>query len=174
MQISSFKHSNLPNVYYQSGFTLIEVMMALLIFAFAATSLTAGFQSSTNNSIRAEQNLQANYVAQYQIERLTLSGSTQVEPSFSISMFDKKWTITQTVEPLNKLQEAQAEQEIGLREIEDFEVFSESFNSAGDSNGFEEPLKIPDSYLVLTVEVTPEDELGHATMQTLLIKGLLQ
>jgi len=154
------------------GFTLIEVMVALMIFAFAATSLTVGFQSSTNNSIRAEQNLQANLVAQYQIENIVLSGKTEVAESETVVMFDKSWKVAQSVVSLNKLKEKESEQAIGLRDIDDFEVFSESFNSSGESQGFK-PV-IPDSYLVLTIEVTPADGLGFASMQTLLVQGLIQ
>ena len=116
----------------QMGFTLIEVMVALMIFAFAASSLTVGFQSSTNASIRAEQNLQANLVAQYQIESIVLSGNTkedELNNIIKLEMFDKSWTIKQTLIAHNKLEEAKEQQSIELEEIEDFEIYSESFNS---------------------------------------------
>ena len=160
----------------ETGFTLIEVMVALLIFAFAASSLTVGFQSSTNASIRAEQNLQANLVAQYQIEANVLSGNTNEDELNSIiklDMFDKSWTIKQTLIARNDIEDEQAEQSIALEEIEDDEIYSDSFDSDGSQQDIEE-FEIPDTYLIYTVEVTPEDEIGHAFMQTLLIKGLIQ
>ncbi|NRB81151.1 MAG: hypothetical protein HRU38_21205, partial [Saccharospirillaceae bacterium] len=55
----------------------------------------------------------------------------------------------------------------------DYEIYSESFNSDGLQQEIEE-IKIPDSYLIYSIEVTPEDKLGHASMKTLLIKGLIQ
>ena len=160
----------------ETGFTLIEVMVALLIFAFAASSLTVGFQSSTNASIRAEQNLQANLVAQYQIEANVLSGNTNEDELNSIiklDMFDKSWTIKQTLIARNDIEDEQAEQSIALEEIEDDEIYSDSFDSDGSQQDIEE-FEIRDTYLIYTVEVTPEDEIGHAFMQTLLIKGLIQ
>ena len=160
----------------QNGFTLIEVMVALLIFAFAASSLTVGFQSSTNGSIRAEQNLQANLVAQYQIELMNLSGNTDIRslaPSIKIEMFDKTWTINQSLTPYNELEELKEQQSVGLIELEDNEIYSESFNSDGSQDEVSE-IEIPDTYLIYSIEVLPEDNLGHASMQTLLIKGLMQ
>ena len=147
----------------ENGFTLIEVMVALLIFAFAATSLTAGFQSSTNASIRAEQNTQANMVAQYQIESVILSGKNKeedFETPIKLSMFDKQWTITQSLTAHNELEETKEKQSIELTEIDDNEIYSDSFDSTGPQDDIKD-IEIPDSYLIYTVEVTPEDMRGY-------------
>ena len=52
------------------GFTLIEVMVALAIFAISVTALTGSFQSNINNAARLKDKTMATWVAQNKLVEL--------------------------------------------------------------------------------------------------------
>ncbi|OUR99137.1 type II secretion system protein GspI [Gammaproteobacteria bacterium 42_54_T18] len=54
----------------KKGFTLIEVMVALAIFAISVTALTGSFQSNINNAARLKDKTMATWVAQNKLVEL--------------------------------------------------------------------------------------------------------
>ena len=55
---------------FSKGFTLIEVMVALAIFAISVTALTGSFQSNINNAARLKDKTMATWVAQNKLVEL--------------------------------------------------------------------------------------------------------
>lgn len=55
---------------FNKGFTLIEVMVALAIFAISVTALTGSFQSNINNAARLKDKTMATWVAQNKLVEL--------------------------------------------------------------------------------------------------------
>lgn len=81
------------------GFTLIEVLVALAIFAISVTALTGTFQSNINNAARLKDKTMATWVAQnrlvelkaaYNLNRTVPSTSLKKE---KVEFAGRKWVI---------------------------------------------------------------------------------
>ena len=83
----------------ESGFTLIEVMVALAIFAISVTALTGTFQSNINNAARLKDKTMATWVAQNKLVELKAAYNlNRAIPSTSrkkdkIEFAGRKWIV---------------------------------------------------------------------------------
>jgi general secretion pathway protein I len=83
---------------YNKGFTLLEVMIALTIFALLATTMSQTTTSAVDNQLTIEQTLFANWIAENEIINLRSvpwadikTGKTDYE------MANQEWVIKKTV-----------------------------------------------------------------------------
>ena len=87
------------SVYLNKGFTLIEVLVALAIFAISVTALTGTFQSNINNAARLKDKTMATWVAQNKLVELKAAYNlNRSVPSTSlkkdkVDFADRKWII---------------------------------------------------------------------------------
>ena len=81
------------------GFTLIEVLVALAIFAISVTALTGTFQSNINNAARLKDKTMATWVAQNKLVELKAAYDlNRSVPATSlkkdkVDFADRKWII---------------------------------------------------------------------------------
>ena len=94
----------------QRGFTLIEVMVALMIFALAISFLTTGIRATVSQSVYTKDRKLGHYVAQYvltkqQIQALQASFSSSnlqlnnQSENTDIQMFDRNWQVNVKSQP---------------------------------------------------------------------------
>ena len=85
------------------GFTLLEVMIALTIFALIATTLSQTTSVSVDNQIHLEQKLIANWIAENEIITLRTKPYAEIKNSKNeINFSDRDWSITTVVKPQKK------------------------------------------------------------------------
>jgi general secretion pathway protein I len=93
-----------------SGFTLIEVMIALSIFAVMAAAISRTASQNTDTTLYLEEKTLASFVAENRLNKLKLSGFPAVtQTKDSEEMADREWHIT------TKVEETQL---VGFRRIE--------------------------------------------------------
>lgn len=82
------------------GFTLLEVMIALTIFALIATTLSKAASTSVDTQIHLERKLLATWIAENEIieMRSTPAGNVR-NKSKNLEFADRKWVINQKVSP---------------------------------------------------------------------------
>lgn len=80
------------------GFTLLEVMVALTVFALIATTLSQTTASAVDNQLSVEQALFANWIAENEITKLRSSPWNDIKKnSKDIFMANQDWTIKTSV-----------------------------------------------------------------------------
>jgi general secretion pathway protein I len=80
------------------GFTLIEVMISLSIFAVMAAAISRTASQNADITLYLEEKTLASFVAENRLNKLKLSGypaATQTKDS--VEMADREWHITTTV-----------------------------------------------------------------------------
>lgn len=82
-----------------SGFTLIEVMIALSIFAVMTAAISRTASQNTDTTLYLEEKTLASFVAENRLNKLILSGFPAVtQTKDSEEMADREWHITTKVE----------------------------------------------------------------------------
>lgn len=82
-----------------SGFTLIEVMIALSIFAVMTAAISRTASQNTDTTLYLEEKTLASFVAENRLNKLILSGFPAVtQTKDSEEMADRVWHITTKVE----------------------------------------------------------------------------
>ena len=82
------------------GFTLLEVMIALTVFALIATTLSQTTSVSVDNQIHLEQKLIANWIAENEVITLrTLAYEEIKNKKDEITFSDRDWVVTTKVQP---------------------------------------------------------------------------
>lgn len=81
------------------GFTLIEVMVALTVFAMAATAIVSAVTSHVSNLQLLKEQTIANYVASNRITEIQLENRWPIQNNLSkrVDMADSSWYWQQTV-----------------------------------------------------------------------------
>lgn len=83
---------------YKNGFTLLEVMVALTIFALIATTLSQTTISAVDNQLSIEQVLFANWIAENEIIELRSKPWEEIKTdSKDYEMANQEWVINKTV-----------------------------------------------------------------------------
>lgn len=83
---------------YSRGFTLLEVMVALTVFALIATTLSQTTASAVDNQLGIERTLFANWIAENEIIELrSVSWSEIKTGSKDIKMANQEWVISKNV-----------------------------------------------------------------------------
>lgn len=81
-----------------SGFTLLEVMIALTIFALIATTLSQSASITVDNQIHIERKLLATWIAENQvIELRSLSFNNIVTSKKEVEFADRQWIVNTLV-----------------------------------------------------------------------------
>lgn len=92
----------MPNKQQQTGFTLVEVLVALVVFSVGALSLTYAVANATNNQINLEQQTLAAWQAKNKLVSLRVSGFPNPgESSDSQTYAHREWKITTKVTPVD-------------------------------------------------------------------------
>ena len=87
----------------QSGFTLLEVMIAITIFAMLATTVSQVASVTVDNQIHLEKKMLATWIAENKIiEMRTLEWDKVKKGKEDIKMSDREWIITTTVKEKKK------------------------------------------------------------------------
>lgn len=83
---------------FKKGFTLLEVMIALTIFALIATTLSQTTSVSVDNQIYLEQKLIANWIAENEIIRLRTEPFANIKNTKTeIEYSDREWIMNTVV-----------------------------------------------------------------------------
>lgn len=82
----------------QAGFTLIEVLIALVIAAIALAALSRTMGMTTHNQALLEEKVVATWVAQNALLQQQISGQ-QNSADKQVEMLGRNWQITQKIEP---------------------------------------------------------------------------
>jgi general secretion pathway protein I len=97
------------------GFTLLEVMVALAIFATLATAVLSASQYVVRQARAAEERLLAAWVADNQLNELRLQSRPVVtQPQRMVSMGQRDWVVRQTVGVASDPPGLLVEVEVGL------------------------------------------------------------
>ncbi|WP_447801797.1 type II secretion system minor pseudopilin GspI [Pseudomonas serbica] len=97
------------------GFTLLEVMVALAIFATLATAVLSASQYVVRQAGAAEERLLAAWVADNQLNELRLQSSPLISQSQRVvSMGDRDWVVRQSVRMASDPHGLAVEVEVGL------------------------------------------------------------
>jgi general secretion pathway protein I len=84
--------------FISKGFTLLEVMIALTIFALLATSLSQATIGAIDNQLTIEQKIFANWIAENEITELRSKPWQDIKTETTDQkMANLEWTITKTV-----------------------------------------------------------------------------
>ena len=99
------KSSTYAGLRKQTGFTLLEVMVAMFIFAIAGAAIVKTTAEHINSLSKLEEITFATWVANNQLMRATLSAEKQWPPKNnqrgSVEMLDRTWYWEQVVEKTN-------------------------------------------------------------------------
>ena len=77
-----------------AGFTLIEVLVALVILAVAAAGLIAAAEAHVDQIRGLEARAAAQWVAENRIVELTVSKELEPAPSGSVDMLGRSWAVS--------------------------------------------------------------------------------
>jgi len=84
------------------GFTLLEVMVALVIFSICAATLIQQSGRNTRQSMILETRTQANWIAENQLERLRLAGfPANGKTTQTITFSKQEWLIESVISDTN-------------------------------------------------------------------------
>jgi len=84
------------------GFTLLEVMVALVIFSICAATLIQQSGRNTRQSMILETRTQANWIAENQLERLRLAGfPANGKTTQTITFSKQEWLIERVISDTN-------------------------------------------------------------------------
>ncbi|WGL17152.1 type II secretion system minor pseudopilin GspI [Microbulbifer bruguierae] len=88
----------------QQGFTLVEVLVALVIFGVIAASVLKTLQDSVRQQAALEQRLSANWVAQQALEeiRLRTDWPPLGKKTEKLLLADREWQVTAEVKSTNE------------------------------------------------------------------------
>jgi len=75
----------------QSGFTLIEVMVALAIVAIALAALSRSMGVTISNQSQLETRIVATWVAENELIKMQVLGANQIDRQSEIEMMDRSW-----------------------------------------------------------------------------------
>ncbi|NWL19565.1 type II secretion system minor pseudopilin GspI [Pseudomonas umsongensis] len=104
-----------PAIARMSGFTLLEVMVALAIFATLATAVLSASQYVVRQAGAAEERLLAAWVADNQLSELRLQSSPVLaQPQRMVSLGQRDWVVRQNVDPTRDPPGLLVEVEVGL------------------------------------------------------------
>lgn len=85
---------------FNKGFTLLEVMIALTIFALIATTLSQTTSVSVDNQIHLEQKLIANWIAENEVITLRTKPYAEIKNAKNeITFSDRDWVVITKVQP---------------------------------------------------------------------------
>jgi general secretion pathway protein I len=83
---------------YNKGFTLLEVMIALTVFALIATTLSQTTASAVDNQLGIERTIFANWIAENEIILLRANAWGDIKSTTSeVEMANQEWVVTKTV-----------------------------------------------------------------------------
>ena len=86
----------------RGGFTLLEVMVALVIFSICAATLIQQSGRNTRQSMMLETRTQANWIAENQLERLRLAGfPASGKTTQTITFSKQEWLIESVISDTN-------------------------------------------------------------------------
>ena len=81
----------------QSGFTLLEVMIAITIFAMLATTVSQVASITVDNQIHLEKKMLATWIAENKLVEMRLLSWDQIKKGKEdIKMSDREWIVTTT------------------------------------------------------------------------------
>lgn len=87
------------------GFTLLEVMIAITVFALVATTLSQSSAITVDNQIHLEKKVLASWIAENKISELRLTPYQDINNERSeIDFADRKWQIQTAVVPKKQFQ----------------------------------------------------------------------
>lgn len=85
----------------QSGFTLLEVMVAMIVFTLLAVTITQVSSTNINNHLHIEQKLIASWIAENkQIELRSVGWDKIVNGKDEVEMANQEWVVTRKVKPV--------------------------------------------------------------------------
>lgn len=86
-----------------SGFTLLEVMIAITIFAMLATTVSQVASVTVDNQVHLEKKMLATWIAENKIVEMRLLSWDQIKKGKEdIKMSDREWIITTTAKDKKK------------------------------------------------------------------------
>ena len=97
-------NSNRPAIRSSAGFTLLEVMIALTIFATVAVTISSTASQAANNALYLEEKILATWVAENHLVQLQIQIKTsqslpsQGDTNERIEMAGREWLVTTRVE----------------------------------------------------------------------------
>lgn len=89
---------------YASGFTLLEVMIALTIFAALAVTISSTASQAVNNTLHLEEKVLATWVAENALTQMriqtrsSLALPSQTQSSNELKMAEREWVVKTDVE----------------------------------------------------------------------------
>ncbi|EAT13455.1 type II secretion system minor pseudopilin GspI [Bermanella marisrubri] len=87
------------------GFTLLEVMIAITVFALVASTLSQSSAITVDNQIHLEKKVLASWIAENKISELRFTPYQDITNERSeIEFADRKWQIKTTVTPKKQFQ----------------------------------------------------------------------
>lgn len=89
----------------QAGFTLLEVMIAITIFAMLATTVSQVASITVDNQIHLEKKMIASWIAENKIVELRLSPWEDIKKSSEdVKMSNREWTVKVTTKDMKDSQ----------------------------------------------------------------------
>ena len=92
-------HQCAHNSIRQSGFTLIEVMVALAVVAIALAALSRVMGLTVHNQGALETRIVATWIAQDELVKLHINAQSRAEEKQSLSVLNRTWTTQLTTTP---------------------------------------------------------------------------
>ena len=142
------KHDILPRL--QLGFTLIEVMIALLIAAVALPALVSLVMSQTDGAAQVREKTYAMWIAENQLTRMNLLNNRAYFPNYKLPEKDAGKTQMMGLEWQWQMQTSKDDRvpllvkvDIGVAPV----GLAENKSSSSDSFGLVEPIAVLTSYL---------------------------
>ena len=89
----------------ENGFTLLEVMIAITVFALVATTLSQSSAITVDNQIHLEKKVLASWIAENKISELRLTPYQDINNERSeLDFADRKWQVQTSVVPKKQFQ----------------------------------------------------------------------
>lgn len=99
-----------------SGFTLIEALVALSILALAAVALIGATEAHIRNVNGLEARAIAQWIAENRLVELKLSGGVPPEERLSVTMLGRAWWVDSRLKPTTDPDLAAVEIRVGMAE----------------------------------------------------------